>query len=255
MVAMSGVLGTAVSRGHALDGARPTGSGVLPVDIGRIIALLWIATAIVLGLGILREVVVSLIGTDTALKDLRHFSLDSEHSLPAWYESVTMLAASGVLATLAALARHNDFRNRLPWMLLAAIFFLMSIDEVVAFHEVTMAPLRQAFNLSGFLHFAWVIIAAPLLLVLAIFFIPFMLRLPRATAARFFIAGAMFVGGAFGLEFVGGYYVSMGGDQYLPYRIASACEECLEIVGMTLFLSALLQHLRDTAPTLQVSMK
>jgi hypothetical protein len=254
MVAMTGVLGTAARREHATNGARAAGPGVLPVDIGRIVTLLWLATAIVLGLGILREIAMSFVGTSTALKGLRHFSLDSEHSLPAWYESVTMLASAGLLAILAALARHHDPRNRLPWLLLAVIFFCMSIDEVVAFHEASMRPLRETFHLSGIFYYSWVIIAAPLLVVLAIFFVPFMLRLPRPTAVRIFIAGAIFVGGAFGMEFVGGYYVSLGGDESLPYRIASTCEECLEIIGMTLFLSSLLQHLGETAPVLQVTM-
>ena len=255
MVAMSGVLGRSSRREHAWDGASPSASDVLVVDIGRIITLLWLATAIVLGLAILREFVISIIGTGTALKDLRHFSLDSEHSLPAWYESATMLASAGLLTILAALARHDDPRNRLPWMLLAIIFLLMSIDELVAFHEGSMRPLREAFHLTGIFYFLWVIIAAPLLVALAIYFVPFMLRLPRPTAVRFFIAGAIFVSGAFGMEFIGGYYVSFAGYDYLPYRIASTCEESLEIIGMTLFLSSLLRHLAEVAPVLQVTMK
>jgi hypothetical protein len=255
MVAISGVLGRTLGQEHAWDGASPSASDVLVLEIGRIITLLWLATAIVLGLAILREFVIGIIGTGTALKDLRHFALDAEHSLPAWYESVTMLASAGLLAILAALARNDDPRNRLPWMLLAVIFLLMSIDELVAFHEVSMRPLREAFHLTGIFYFSWVIIAAPLLVALAIFFIPFLLRLPRPTAVRFFIAGAIFVSGAFGMEFIGGYYVSFGGEDYLPYRIASACEECLEITGMTLFLSSLLQHLGETTPVLQVAMK
>ena len=254
MVAASAVMGTASASGQALAGARPMEPGAVSLDIGRIATLLWLATAIVLGLGIVREIVVHIVGTGTALQDLRHFALDAEHSLPAWYESFTMVAASGLLAIMAALSRGHDPRNRLPWTILAVIFILLSIDEVVSFHEVSITPLRNAFNLTGFLYFSWVIIAAPVLLALAIFFIPFMLRLPRRTAVRFFVAGAMFVGGAFGLEFVGGYYVSTGGFESLPYKIAAICEECLEISGMTLFVTSLLRHLADTAPVLQIAM-
>jgi hypothetical protein len=254
MVAMSGVLGS-FKRAYPAEGMRPTASDILPLDLGKIITLLWLATGLVLGLALLREVLIPVIGTGTALKDLRHFALDAEHSLPAWYESFMMLAAAGVLAVLAALARHDTPRNRLAWMLLAVIFLCMSIDEVVAFHEVSMRPLHETFHLTGIFYFSWVIIAAPLLVALAIYFVPFMLRLPRPTAVRFFIAGAIFVSGAFGMEFIGGYFVSIGGEDYLPYRIASAFEECLEITGMTLFLSSLLQHLAETTPVLQVAMK
>jgi hypothetical protein len=240
---------------NTLDGVRPAGPGVISLDIRKIAMLLWIATAVVLTLGILREVVVHVIGTGTVLKDLRHFDLDSEHSLPAWYESMLMASAAGLLAIIAALARHRDPRNRLQWTVLAVIFILMSIDEIVAVHEVAIVPLRNAFHLSGILYFSWVILAPPVLIALAIFFIPFMLRLPTGTAVRFFVAGALFVGGAFGMELVSGYYASTGGVESLAYKISAVCEECLEIAGMTLFVTTLVQHLAEAAPLLQIALE
>ena len=241
------------TRAPGRDDAETFGPGVVPLDVRRVSACLWIATAIVLGLGILREVAVHFLGTATVLRDLRHFALDSEHSLPAWYESLTMATASALLAIIAVLARHHDARNRTAWMLLAVVF--LSIDESVSFHEVTITPLRNAFHLSGFLYFSWVILAAPVLVVLSIIFIPFLLRLPRHTAARFAIAGGLFVGGAFGLELVGGYFVSTGGFESVPYKIAATCEEALEIIGMTLFVTSLFRHLAETAPVLHIAMR
>jgi len=215
--------------------------------------LLWVAAAIIIGLGLLREVTLHIIGTETALKDLRHFAFDAEHSLPTWFEALVMAAASALLAILAALSSGRDPENRFHWSLLAVVFLLLSIDEAVAFHETTVAPLRQALNLTtGFLYFSWVIIAAPLLLATGIYFIPFLLRLPRPTAIRFAIAGGLFVAGAFGLEFVGGYLYSKGGFDYPAYEIAATAEECLEIVGVTLFVSSLLRHLSECAPVLQI---
>jgi len=243
------------TRASARDDVKTFGRGVVPFDVRRVSACLWIATAIVLGLGILREFTVHFLGTATVLRDLRHFALDSEHSLPAWYESLTMAMASALLAIIAVLARHRDARNRAAWTLLAVVFLLMSIDESVSFHEVTITPLRNAFHLSGFLYFSWVVLAAPVLIVLSIIFIPFLLRLPRHTAARFAIAGGLFVGGAFGLEFVGGYFVSTGGFESVPYKIAATCEESLEIIGMTLFVTSLLRHLAETAPVLHIAMR
>lgn len=244
---------SAASRGDVPPGgAHHDGAGVLPLDIRRISALLWLASAVVLGLGIAREFVLHAIGTGTALQDMRQFGLDSEHSLPAWYESLTMAAASALLAVHAVLARGNDPRNRLAWGLLAILFIAMSMDESVAFHEVLIVPLREAFGLTGMFYFSWVVVAVLVLLVLGAIFTPFMVRLPRATAMRFIIAGAMFVAGAFGLELVGGHYASIGGFDYLLYKVAAVCEESLEIAGMTLFVTSLLRHLRDTAPVLRV---
>ena len=217
MVAATATLGSA--NATALDGAQAAaGKGTVRVNVDRIARILWIAAAIVLGLGILREVVLHIIGTGTVLKDLRHFALDAEHSLPTWFESLSMATAAGLLTILAALSHRHDPVNRWHWTLLAFVFILMSMDEAVAIYEATMAPLRDWLKLSGFLYFSWVILAAPILIALAIFYIPFMFRLPWRTALRFAIAGAMFVGGAFGLEFVGGYFVSAGGFESLPIQ-------------------------------------
>ena len=250
MVAVTATLGTA---GATIDGAQAApGKGTVRMNVDGIARLLWLITAIVLGLGILREVVLEIVGTGTALKDLRHFALDAEHSLPTWFESLSMAVAAGLLAILAALSHRHDPLNRWHWTLLALVFILMSMDEAVAFHEATMTPLRDWLKLSGFLYFSWVILAAPILIALAIFYIPFLLRLPWRTSLRFAIAGAMFIGGAFGLEFVGGYFVSVGGFESLPYKIAATCEETLEITGMVLFVTSLLRHLAETAPVMRV---
>jgi hypothetical protein len=251
MVAATATLGTAGAP--AIDGMQTVpGKGTVWLNVDRIARILWIATAIVLGLGILREVVLEIVGTGTVLKDLRHFALDAEHSLPTWFESLSMAVASGLLAIMAALSHRHDPVNRWHWTLLAVVFILLSMDEAVAFHEATMTPLREALKLTGFLHFSWVILAAPILLALAIFYVPFLFRLPWRTALRFTIAGAMFVGGAFGLELVGGYFASTAGMESLPYKIAATCEETLEITGMVLFVTSLLRHLSETAPVLHV---
>jgi hypothetical protein len=255
MTAPSATLSAIPGSELALNDWRPRGGGAtLQVDVGKIGSVLWLATIIVLGFAIMREVIIHVVGVETVLRDLRHFALDAERSLPAWYESLMMAAASALLAVIAALSRYRDPRNRLQWTLLAAIFILMSMDEIVSFHEITIEPMRNAFQLTGFLHFAWVILAAPVLAALALFFIPFMLRLPLRTAIRFVIAGGLFVAGAFGLEFVGGYFASSSGVESIPYKIAASCEEILEIVGMTLFVTSVLRHLAETAPRLQIAM-
>jgi hypothetical protein len=253
MVAATATLAPGRTAGMA-GAPAATGRDTLRLNTRRITRLFWLATAIVLGLGILREVVLEYIGTDTVLKDLRHFALDAEHSLPTWFESLAMAVAAGLLAILAALSHRHDPVNRWHWTLLAVVFILMSMDEAVAFHEATMAPLRDWLKLGGFLYFSWVILAAPILIALAIFYIPFLMRLPWRTALRFTIAGAMFVGGAFGLEFVGGYLVSVGGWDSLAYKISATCEETLEITGIVLFVTALLRHLAETAPVMRVEL-
>jgi hypothetical protein len=244
-----------IQPGHGIGGASPIGLAEVSFDVSRLAAVLWTALATVLGLGIAREIAMNYIGTGTVLKDLRHFALDAERSIPSWYESLAMVSAAGLLGIIAALSRRNDSRNRVQWSILTVIFLLMSLDEAVSFHEITVVPLRTAFKLDGVLYYSWVVIAAPVVLGLGVYFIPFLLRLPPRTAARFIVAGGVFVGGALGTEFLCGYYASTSGIDALPYKITAASQECLEVIGMTLFVVALLRHLAQSTPSFRVTMK
>ena len=59
------------------------------------------------------------------------------------------------------------------------------------------------------------------------------------------MAGGVYVGGALGMELVGGYYASGYGTQNLTYPYLATAEEVLEMIGATFFLRALMIHLRD----------
>ncbi|WP_417309621.1 hypothetical protein [Devosia sp.] len=100
---------------------------------------------------------------------------------------------------------------------------------------------------GGIFHFKWVFIAAPMVIVVGLAFIPFLLRLPRATAIRLIVAGICYVGGSFGMEMVAGVIVSNA--EIGPVYLISMCiEETLEIVGAVLALRAVMLHrdgLRD----------
>src|SRR5690606_11580236 len=98
------------------------------------------------GLGVLREILVAALGTETLLEDLRQIWLDVEHSLPAWYSSVLLLAIALALWLVARLLRREGGRDVRRWSLLGLIFAAMAVDEAVSFHEVLIDPVR---NLVG----------------------------------------------------------------------------------------------------------
>lgn len=201
--------------------------------------------ALVVLLGYAREVFVAQYGLETVFKNLRHFDLDSEGTLATWFSSGLLLACAGLLAVIASLARRDADPDWRRWALLASIFVGLSLDEAVAFHEILITPLRNAFQLGGMLYFAWVIPAFFLVGGIGLYFSPFLLRLPMRHAIRFAVAGALFVGGALGMELVGGYFASHYGQQSLRYIVAAMAEETLEIAGAAIFLAALLAYLRE----------
>ena len=106
-----------------------------------------------------------------------------------------------------------------------------------------MMPLRNAFDLTGILYYSWVIPGAIAVALIGAYYLPFLLRLPRRTAVLFTIAGGAYVGGALGMELVGGAVESATGKETVAYSISILIEEGLEIVGLTLFFYALTDHI------------
>ncbi len=237
------------------DDQTLAGVGGVVLDVQKLARLLQIGLAIVIGLGVLREAVIAMVGTETVLKDLRHFHLDSERNLASWFESMCMSFAAAILGFMALLSRGGDRKNLIPWTILAVVFLLMASDEIVGFHEVSVKPLRNALHLSGVFYYSWVLIAAPVVAALGLYLVPFLFRLPRETAIRFVVAGAVFVGAAMGTEFICGYFASRDGVDSLGYRFTADLQECFEALGMVLFVTALLRHLALVSPTLRLNLR
>jgi len=57
-------------------------------------------------------------------------------------------------------------------------------------------------------------------------------------------AAATYLGGALGVEMLGGRYASLYGTKTLAYSLLVAVEEGLEMAGSVLFIDALLDYLR-----------
>ncbi len=239
---------------QALAEDPPRGS-LLAVSIEGVSRVLFCATATVAGLGIVREVIIARIGEHTAVKDLRHIALNSEHCLGAWYQSTLMLVAAAILGVIAHLSKRHGHRFVWHWRLLALVFAYLAADELLAIHELVNAPLEAALHTEGVLYFAWVIPAAVLVGLFALAYLPFLVRLPKSTAIGMIAAGAIFVGGALGLEVVGGWLLSRsGGEETFAYMVAYLAEEVLEMIGVCVFIMVLLRHFVATWPDARAEM-
>ena len=196
----------------------------------------------VLAAGLAREAFVLNVGVDTILQDMRQFNLDAENSVPAWWSSSMMLFASLLLYTLAANAwRAGDILWRL-WLTMAIVFLALSIDESASFHEGVIEPLRAAFGFGGILFYAWVVPALLCVAALGLVLLPLLRRLPASLFWRFGICGGVFVLGALGMEMVGGWLDYEGYRNTAYYALSISIEEGFEILGVSLFLAALLDQ-------------
>ena len=166
-------------------------------------------------------------------------SLSYEQNLPTWYASGLLLCCALALAAISREATLSGAPLRRHWWGLAAAFLYLSMDEAVGLHEY----LGGGWELRGVLYFSWVVPAAVLVTALALVYLPFLSRLPERPRRRFLVAGALYVGGALGMELPLGYWMERHGDANLTYALIDWVEETLELLGASLFLAALVEYL------------
>lgn len=196
---------------------------------------------VVLALGYGLEILGFIRNTPSHLLGLSFFRLDDELSLPALCESLLMLTVAVLAFRTGRRERGNLPRTSLAWTLLGVGFVYLALDEYLAIHEVfsrwTAIP-----QFGGFLRHKWLVVGIPAVTVVAVLFIPFLLKIPRVTALRLIIGGAVFVGGAIGAEAVGGMILDQAGTETTGSIIVSVVEETLEYIGLLLGIRALLLH-------------
>jgi hypothetical protein len=172
------------------------------------------------------------------------FDLDREGNVPTMFSSLALLAAALLLALVAA----DDYRRGSPlrrhWMTLALGFAFLSLDEAAAVHELFNRPIRILFGSPDFAA-AWIVAGAGTVIAAALAFLPFLFRIRRTTARAFVVAGFVYCAGAILLEGIGGEILSDWPRMSYPFQIEVIFEEILEMLGIALFIRALLLELRS----------
>lgn len=178
--------------------------------------------------------------------------LDYEQNLPTYYSALMLTVGAWLSFRIGRLERSARSRDFALWFVMAGALYYVAIDEAVQFHERLTDPLREALGLSGVLFFAWVLPAIIIVAVLAMTFLGFVLRLDIRTRYLLVLAAALYVGGALGMELVGGYFFETRGHDTLIYRAVAIVEESAEIAGILVLMCALFIQLgaSERSPTL-----
>ncbi len=181
--------------------------------------------------------------------DLFHF--DGESNVPTWFATLLLLSCSVVLGLIAITKRQEQDRYTRHWFGLSLILLYMAADEGAQFHELWTRPVRELTDgANGWLRYGWIIPGAIIALLVGLTYLRFLVHLPKAVARRFVIAGALFLGGAIGMESVAGWYLTNREDG-LGYELIAGAEELLEKVGTILALDTAIWYLSTQSPTLK----
>ena len=185
-------------------------------------------------------------------KLISFFYVDKESNLPTFYSSLALLFCSVLLAIIAKSKYKNYDKYRHYWKFLSLIFLYLSIDENAKIHEMTAATVRSFLNVSGFLYYAWVIPAIILFSLFALIYLKFVLSLPKKIRFLFIFAAAIFVSGAVGIEMIEANFRLIEGKHNLTYAIMATVEETFEMVGIAIFMYALLKYLQQYIEPLKI---
>jgi hypothetical protein len=186
----------------------------------------------------------------------RFFNLDREFNLPTFYGSLTLLFCALLLRLIAYRKEINQEPYSKQWKILAVIFAILALDEFTAIHEILIIPdLADKLGLPGFLRPLWVIPATILVIIFISKYWRFTMKLPKTTRFYFILAAIVYIGGALGMEMIGGFYAEIAHQQSLGYALITVAEEVMEMVGIIIFSYGLLKYLQKYRETLQINLQ
>ncbi len=170
------------------------------------------------------------------------FNFNREWSVPSFYASFAVLFCS-LLLTLIAWFHHRrgevDFKY---WYGLAVIFLLLAIDEYTDIHARIFEPVRSHLKAIGLVSYAWLLVYVPLLLAMLLIYRRFLTRLPKPTVKLFILSGVVYLVGAIGINLIGDQYTYHERDA-LSYSVFYTFEELCEMLGIVIFIYALLKYM------------
>lgn len=180
------------------------------------------------------------------LRELREwFNPSTEQTVGTWLTAALLFGCALLLLAIGALNREQ---RRGHWRLLGWLFVFLSADETISIHERAGDGVADLVDAGGFFLWAWVIPYGILALGVAMGYLPFLRRLPQDTRRRFVIAGAIYVGGALGVEMIEAWIVDQAGHGTMAVAVLAVIEEALELIGAAYFLIALLHHIAHHLP-------
>ena len=171
-------------------------------------------------------------------------SLDKEGNIPTFYSFLALLFSSLLLGVIAYGKNLDSSPYKQHWKILSFIFLYLSLDEGGQLHEKLIPPLRNLLDATGFLFYTWVLPIGFLVVIFLLSYTKFLFHLPVSTKKLFVAATALYLAGAIGVELVGGYIFSTKGIHPLFYGIATTIEESLEMLGIVVFIHALMSYIK-----------
>lgn len=242
----------AIMTGPAMDGTPiPVAVSIVPKRV--LFALLAVISVLLLGAAV-DAIATFGFGFETGRSTIRrHFELSAENNIPTYFSALQLLTAA---ALLGVIARHQA-ATRSPWrwhfLSLAVGFAFLSLDEAASIHETVLGRVGR-FVLDDAFAFTWLGPGIVIGALTGLFYLRFLMALPRRFGRLFVISGAIFLAGAIGAEWIGSEIFRRWGFNW-GHQIEVIVEEGLEMVGIAVFIYALLLYIAENRIALSIRVK
>lgn len=175
------------------------------------------------------------------------FDLNEEFNFPSFYSGFAIWFSAFLLRAIYVHEKKAGTRSAHYWKALFFVFLFLGLDEIFVIHEkfARVEPyLRDVIHIHNANRY-WVIPYGVFTFLAGLYFLPFYLRLPRATRLRFTVAGAVYIGAAFGLEIISSMVASVVHLSNIAIDLFEGAEEIMEMFGIAFFIRALLFYLLE----------
>jgi len=181
------------------------------------------------------------LGYKNALGFVPAFDFDTEGNFPSLYSACGLFFCSILLGVISIHAKKKANHDYVYWMLLAILFLFLCFDEGAIIHERFQGPVRHLIGNSFFFNFEWAVLYILIFGFIGLFFLKFFLQLPKKTKIIFIISAFVFLSGALGMEAIGTKIYFQKSE--IGYAICYTIEEFLEMVGVLIYIYALLDYI------------
>jgi hypothetical protein len=190
-------------------------------------------------------------GRDHVLGLVPMFDFYEENNIPTYFSSINLLVTAAMLYAIAELVARTSRKLAVPWRVLSFGFLFMSIDEFCDARMIISTISKSVMssqNITSLPYFsvAWTIPITAIVILLAFYFIPFLLKLRKVYLVNFAVAGALFVFATLGLETVEGFHtVQTKGVRDFTFMLYVTLEETLEIFSIVYFQYYLIKYMNE----------
>ncbi|MBM3753186.1 MAG: hypothetical protein FJW38_04315 [Acidobacteria bacterium] len=232
------------------------GPGESALDVSKIPIVRWLAIIafVLVAIGISSQAYLYAATPATGLRLIRLFDLDQENNIPSYFSAILLFLAFLFTAIVAFVKARRKDRFRFHWATLGILVLGASVDEAASIHEILTETTRELLGADGvgYLYFAWVVPGMIFVTLAAILFSRFVYHLPGPIRSQMVTAGIVFLGGAVGVEMLGGEHFELWGPRNFTFAAYCAAEESMEMAGVLLYIRAILAQLRMSGENIRL---